>query len=52
MPFFVATLMVTTVSTAIAVPVGIGCAAYLAEVAPAKLRETVKPIMQRGGFDA
>ena len=46
MPFFVATLMVTLVATAIAVPVGIGCAAYLAEVAPVKVRETVKPAIE------
>jgi phosphate transport system permease protein len=46
MPFFVATLWVTVVATAIAVPVGIGCAAYLAEVAPNKVRETVKPIIE------
>jgi len=46
MPFFMATLMVTAVATAIAVPVGIGCAAYLAEVAPARVRETVKPIIE------
>ena len=46
MPFFVATLWVTLTSTAIAVPVGVGCAAYLAEVAPAKVRETVKPIVE------
>jgi phosphate transport system permease protein len=46
MPFFVATLWITLVSTAIAVPVGVGCAAYLAEIAPAKIRETVKPIVE------
>jgi len=46
MPFFVATLWVTIVATAIAVPIGIGCAAYLAEVAPDKVRETVKPIVE------
>jgi phosphate transport system permease protein len=46
MPFFVATLMITVVATAIAVPVGVGCAAYLAEVAPPRLRETVKPIIE------
>jgi len=46
MPFFVATLTVTVVATAIAVPVGVGCAAYLAEIAPAKVRETVKPIIE------
>lgn len=46
MPFFVATLWVTIVATAIALPVGIGCAAYLAEVAPGNVRETVKPIIE------
>ena len=46
MPFFVSTLMVTLVATAIAVPVGIGCAAYLAEVAPSRVRESVKPIVE------
>jgi phosphate transport system permease protein len=46
MPFFVATLWVTLVATAIAVPIGVGCAAYLADVAPANLRETLKPIIE------
>ena len=46
MPFFVATLWVTLVATAISVPVGVACAAYLAEVAPTKVRETVKPIIE------
>ena len=36
MPFFVATLWVTIVATAISVPIGIACAAYLSEVAPEK----------------
>jgi len=45
-PFFVATLWVTLVATAIAVPVGVGCAAYLSEVAPTALRETLKPIIE------
>ena len=46
MPFFVATLMVTIVATAIAVPIGVSCAAYLAELAPARVRETVKPLVE------
>ena len=46
MPFFVATFWVTLVATAISVPIGVACAAYLAEVAPAKVRETVKPIIE------
>jgi phosphate transport system permease protein len=44
--FFVSTLLITTVATAIAVPVGVGCAAYLSEVAPARVREPVKPIVE------
>ncbi|MFC2001577.1 phosphate ABC transporter permease subunit PstC [Chloroflexota bacterium] len=46
MPFFVATFWVTLVATAISVPVGVACAAYLSEVAPVKVRETVKPIIE------
>ena len=46
MPFFVATLWVTIVATAISVPIGVACAAYLSEVAPDKLRETVKPVIE------
>jgi phosphate transport system permease protein len=45
-PFFVSTLWITVVATAISVPLGIGCAAYLAEVAPVKVRESVKPIIE------
>jgi len=44
--FFMATLWVTLIATAIAVPLGVGCAAYLAEIAPASVRETVKPIVE------
>ncbi len=44
--FFAATFWVTLIATAIAVPVGVGCAAYLAEVAPSSVRETVKPIIE------
>jgi len=46
MPFFISTLWVTLVATAISVPVGIACAAYLAEVAPGNVRETVKPVIE------
>ena len=46
MPFFVSTLWITLVATLISVPVGIACAAYLAEVASDKVRETVKPIIE------
>jgi phosphate transport system permease protein len=46
MPFFVATFWVTLVSTVLAVPIGIGCAAYLAEIAPSRVREILKPIVE------
>ncbi len=46
MPFFVSTLWVAGISTLIAIPLGVGCAAYLAEVAPANVRETVKPVIE------
>jgi phosphate transport system permease protein len=46
MPFFISTLWVTLVATAISVPIGIACAAYLSEVANPRLRETVKPIIE------
>jgi phosphate transport system permease protein len=45
-PFFVSTLMITLISTAVAVPVGVACAAYLSEVAPPKVTETIKPIIE------
>jgi phosphate transport system permease protein len=46
LPFFVATLVVTVISTAIAVPLGVACAIFLAEIAPDKVRETVKPFIE------
>ncbi len=45
-PFFVSTLMITVISTAVAVPVGVACAAYLSEVAPPKVSEIVKPVIE------
>jgi phosphate transport system permease protein len=46
MPFFVATVWVTIVATAISVPIGVACAACLSEVAPDNVRETVKPVIE------
>lgn len=46
LPFFVSTLWVTLIATAIAVPIGVACAAYLSDVAPARVREAVKPIIE------
>jgi phosphate transport system permease protein len=45
-PFFVSTLMITLISTAIAVPIGVACAAYLSEVAPKQVAETIKPVIE------
>ncbi|MFA5308520.1 MAG: phosphate ABC transporter permease subunit PstC [Dehalococcoidales bacterium] len=44
--FFVSTLMITVISTVVAVPIGVACAAYLSEVAPHKVAETIKPIIE------
>ncbi len=38
--------MITLISTIVAVPIGVACAAYLSEVAPPKVAETVKPIIE------
>jgi phosphate transport system permease protein len=38
--------MITLVATVIAMPIGVGCAAYLSEVAPVRVREIVKPIIE------
>ncbi len=42
----VSTLLVTFGALVIAVPLGIGTAAYLSEVAPARVRDTLKPIIE------
>jgi phosphate transport system permease protein len=46
LPFFVSTLMVTIIATVIAVPIGVGCATYLSEIASPKVRELVRPIIE------
>ena len=46
LPFFVSTLMITLIATVAAVPIGVGSAAYLAEVAPVRVREIVKPVIE------
>jgi phosphate transport system permease protein len=45
-PFFVSTLMITLISSVISVPIGVACAAYLSEVAPHKVSEVVKPVIE------
>ncbi|MDD5095049.1 MAG: phosphate ABC transporter permease subunit PstC [Dehalococcoidia bacterium] len=46
MPSLVSTLWVTLIAAAVAVPIGIACAAYLSEVAPQWLREIAKPVIE------
>jgi phosphate transport system permease protein len=45
-PMLVSTLMVTIGSLTIAIPVGIGTAAYLSDVASPRVREIAKPIVE------
>lgn len=45
-PFFVSTLMITLISTLVAVPIGVACAAYLSEVAPPRVNDIVKPVIE------
>lgn len=40
------TLMVTILALSLAVPIGFGCAAYLAEVARPRTREILKPVVE------
>jgi len=42
----ISTLMVTFLALLFAVPVGLGCAAYLSEVAPNWVREILKPVIE------
>ena len=42
----VSTLMLSMGSLLLAVPIGVGCAAFLAEVAPHQLREVLKPAVE------
>ncbi len=46
LPFLLSTTMITVLATVMAVPIGVGCAAYLAEVAPATVREIIKPVIE------
>ena len=42
----VGSLIVTAIAMAVAIPVGIGAAVFLAEYAPARLRRVLKPILE------
>ncbi|UCB58430.1 MAG: phosphate ABC transporter permease subunit PstC [Thermoplasmatales archaeon] len=46
LPVVLGTFLVTLGAILIAVPIGIGCAVYLSEVAHPKIRETLKPIIE------
>ena len=46
LPLIVSTVMVTFLAMLIAVPVGIGTALWLAEVARPRVRETLKPVIE------
>ena len=46
LPLITGSILVTLGSMVLAVPVGIACAIYISEVAPAKLRTTLKPIVE------
>ncbi|HAV10770.1 MAG TPA: phosphate ABC transporter permease subunit PstC [Dehalococcoidia bacterium] len=44
--FFISTIVVTVIATILAIPLGVGSAIYLAEIAKPKIRETVKPLIE------
>ena len=46
LPMLLGTFLVTLGAILIAVPIGIGCAIYLSEIAHPKIRETLKPIIE------
>lgn len=46
LPLLIATLWVTLGSLLIAVPIGVGGAIYIAEVAPPRLKEFIKPVVE------
>jgi phosphate transport system permease protein len=45
-PLFVATLLVTLVSALIAIPIGLGCTIYLAELAHPRIKAVMKPAVE------
>lgn len=48
-PIILASLWVTLGAMCIAIPLGVGAAAYIAEVASPRLKETLKPVMELFG---
>jgi phosphate transport system permease protein len=43
--FFIGTLLLTVLTLIISVPISVGIAVFLAEIAPPRLKETVRPIL-------
>ena len=46
LPLIAGTLLVTAGAMAIAAPVGLACAIYISEIAPAKIRGSIKPVVE------
>ena len=46
LPMVLGTFLVTLGAIVIAVPIGVGCAIYLSEIANPRIRETLKPIIE------
>ncbi len=46
LPMVLGTFLVTLGAIVIAVPIGVGCSIYLAEIAHPKIRETLKPVIE------
>jgi phosphate transport system permease protein len=46
LPLVAATLLTTTISTAIALPIGLGSAIYLSEYASSRARKALKPLLE------
>jgi phosphate transport system permease protein len=46
LPLFSGSLLVTFISIAIAIPFGVGTAVYIAEVAPLRIKEILKPLIE------
>ncbi len=45
-PLLLSTMLMSFVALLIAVPIGLACATYLAEIAPVRVREWLKPIIE------
>ncbi len=46
LPLVTGTLLVTVIALVVAVPIGLGCAVYLAEYASPRVRRAVKPVLE------